>query len=367
MNFIHCFPDDKFAKVIFKQFEFLQIRNVYCVFSENKVLKFVDFPAKRITKNEINQAFIEYVNSFDGLFIHFLGPEIRLLLSHASLKIKVFWIGWGGDYYWLINDIHSFEIFKPLTYQNRYKLPYYPLTNTIFKRLRKILHSPLRKILNRIDFFSPVLKMEFDIIKNNYSYNFQYFDWNYGSLEDDFILKNFNLEDEADCILFGNSSTFPNNFFDLFHAFKKLNLNQVVYCPLTYGDKNLRKQIIKIGKLSFDRFIPIVDHLDYESYMSILKKCRNVIMGHLRQQALGTILTLIYLGSNVFLYRDSVLFHYFDNIGIKLKSIEELLENPKLLDYRAPTEEIITIRKILLSKWGKDFNQKCGLDLLNLF
>src|SRR5690606_25311544 len=111
----HFFPDDKFAKYIFKQFEALQIHNEYFVFSETKKLRFVDFTSTKISKAEINAALIKYVNSFDAVFLHFLGVEARKVLNSNLLKVKIFWIGWGGDYYWLINDIDEFEIYKPLT------------------------------------------------------------------------------------------------------------------------------------------------------------------------------------------------------------------------------------------------------------
>jgi hypothetical protein len=128
----------------------------------------------------------------------------------------------------------------------------------------------------------------------------------------------------------------------------------------------LRDKIIKVGMSTFNNFIPIVNHLDYTSYFSILKKCRNVIMGHIRQQALGTISTSIYLGANLFLYKESILFKHFHSIGIKVKSIEDLLENPNLLNYEISEEELITVREILISKWGKDFNEKSQVDFLNL-
>jgi dTDP-N-acetylfucosamine:lipid II N-acetylfucosaminyltransferase len=365
MRYIHFFPDDKFAKFVFKQFEQKGIYNEYCVFTKSDKLKFVDFEATKIFNSDIGTSLIKHANSFDALFVHYLGPEARRLLSLNGLNTKVFWIGWGGDYYWLINDLKDFELYRPLTFRERYLIPYNYLFNQIFTSVRKIYHRSNRKILSRIDYFSPVLKIEFDIIKNNYPVRFQYFGWNYGSLDGELVPYDCKIEDDSNGVLVGNSATYSNNFFDLFQDLRSIDVRCDVYCPLTYGNKKLNRDIIQKGSKCFDRFIPLVHHLDYPDYFSILRKCRNVIMGHTRQQALGTLLIMIYLGANVFLYRDSILFRYFRHIGVEVRSIEDLLENREFLEYKISDKELMNVRTILINHWGKHLNI-CDLSNISL-
>jgi len=46
-------------------------------------------------------------------------------------------------------------------------------------------------------------------------------------------------------------------------------------------------------------------------------------MNHYRQQALGILLALIYMGSKVYLNESNTAFQYFKRIGIKVYSIEK--------------------------------------------
>ncbi|MBK7480393.1 MAG: hypothetical protein IPI69_12210 [Bacteroidales bacterium] len=68
-------------------------------------------------------------------------------------------------------------------------------------------------------------------------------------------------------------------------------------------------------------------------YTRTLQSCGIAIMNHYRQQAVGNILMMIWLGSKVYLSPLSTLYTYLKRIGIKVFSIEQDLvsDNPEAL------------------------------------
>ena len=78
-----------------------------------------------------------------------------------------------------------------------------------------------------------------------------------------------------------------------------------------------------------------------------------VIMNHVRQQALGSIITLIYRGSKIFLREDSVLFCFFKSLNANIYSVEQLELQPKLLDEHLTQEQIEYNREILKEIWSE--------------
>jgi hypothetical protein len=126
-------------------------------------------------------------------------------------------------------------------------------------------------------------------------------------------------------ILLGNSSTPSNNHLKVLELIK-LNKNQELIVPLSYGDKVYKKQVVQFGRQKFgDNFIPIIDFVPLKQYMNQLNNCQYTIMGHYRQQAFGTILMMILAGSKLFLSKFNPLYKWFKNKGVLVYSVEEEL------------------------------------------
>ena len=90
--------------------------------------------------------------------------------------------------------------------------------------------------------------------------------------------------------------------------------------------------------------------------MKLLQSCGNVIMGHIRQQALGNIVAMLYVGAKLYFYKDSVTYTFFKNHGFTVFTIEELEQNPKLLELPLDQKDVAYHRDKLMSIWGKQQN-----------
>lgn len=94
--------------------------------------------------------------------------------------------------------------------------------------------------------------------------------------------------------------------------------------------------------------------LSFEEYNEIMNDCGFVIMNHVRQQALGNIVAMMYRGAKIFLREESILFKYFKEQGAHVYSLQELELEPALLEDRLTKVQIDHNRKILRSTWSED-------------
>ena len=110
-------------------------------------------------------------------------------------------------------------------------------------------------------------------------------------------------------------------------------------------------------------FVAITDFLSYSEYTKIVQECSVVVMGHIRQQAMGSIYTSIWLGCKVFLYEDSIAYKYLKRLGFLIftiekdltkKGIERTLSNAeklynrkKYLEYHSKEKHFENLNKII--------------------
>ena len=73
-----------------------------------------------------------------------------------------------------------------------------------------------------------------------------------------------------------------------------------------------------------NNFYPLVDFMPLEEYNEILSTCSIVVMNHLRQQAGGNIIVMLYLGANIFLNKENQFFQFLKNRGAIIFTMDEL-------------------------------------------
>ena len=76
-------------------------------------------------------------------------------------------------------------------------------------------------------------------------------------------------------------------------------------------------------KLFNTTFVPLIHYMAFDEYQKILNTCSVAIFATERQQAVGNILIMIWLGKKVFLSDTSILYKYFIGIGLKVFSIQK--------------------------------------------
>ena len=161
-------------------------------------------------------------------------------------------------------------------------------------------------------------------------------------------------------IIIGNSATVTNRHEKLFNKIANLNFKDIdLLCPLSYGNDLYRNEIVILGKRFFgDRFIPIVDYMEYDEYVSLLNSCDVGVYNHSRQQALGNISLMLHLGKKV--YAPSNICDYYEQYGYKIynidliskQNINEVLEFSD--EYAKRNVKCLAVRqKYIYDEWKK--------------
>lgn len=355
---LHIALDDRFVDMAYRAFEdACPNANKFVLIGNKKPLKYIkNTPVDFISPFELlTGVFAHTLKEYDFVVIHWLDDHKIRLLRQADANVKFVWIGWGADYYDLICSTE--KLLKPLTLN-------------VFKELRereeqkkgrvkKIIKSIFfqkrdrKTIINRISFFSAPLREDYSLIKGNYpGFSPTYVSWNYGSLEDDLVRGFEGASASGNNILVGNSATLTNNHLDVFERLKRLELNgKKIICPLNYGDDAYKRLIILRGKELFaDDFTPLCNPVELQDYLKILTSCAFTVMGHIRQQAGGNIITMLYLGTKVFLDPQNPWYKFFKEENTYIYALDDL-EHEAVS--RLTGAQIEHNREVLRKHWGR--------------
>ncbi|MBN3966971.1 TDP-N-acetylfucosamine:lipid II N-acetylfucosaminyltransferase [Pseudomonas gregormendelii] len=371
MKILHLADDEKFIDLAIKTFEVAAPdQNDLYVYSRHP-LRLVKSRASIPSKLSLLTGYLaKKINQYDLVIIHSLNPAWYPSILKLNRNIPIVWIGWGYDYYDIIYSSPK-QMLLPLTKQRMKEIQTTgSLYSKIKSKLKNLITSTSKtKVIERINYFSPVLPAEFDLVKNMFSGTKfpEYIFWNYGNLEEDLVRGFTDSQVTGNAILVGNSASLENNHLDTFSLLSNTGFQKrFLVCPLSYGDARYRDLLTKIGRDRFgELFKPLVDFVPIDLYVRTLESCGFVIMNHVRQQAVGNIVIMLYLGAKVFLRRECPTFEFFHSQGAIIFSVQQLEQNPDLLNAKLDQQSMKINRSIVMKNWSKASSDKKTMDLIN--
>lgn len=296
---------------------------------------------------------------YDLVVFHSLNALLYPEVSNVPSCTPIIWLGWGFDYY---SDLKSPLLLDKTEKLSRYLEPKKlrrKVANTLKFFVRALRIPTVRdRAIEKVSFFSPVLPNEYDLVANSrkWSHFPEFASWNYGTIEDD-LIKGFEGESvSGNAILVGNSATFTGNHVEALDLLHHIGTDgRKVVAPLSYGNSEYAQKLTELGKSYFvTGFEPLMDFLPIEDYVAIIKKCGYVIMNHVRQQAVGNIVIMLYLGARVFVRQENPVYAFFQAMGVSLSTVQELEANPALLDTALTPEEREINRALVGDYWSRD-------------
>lgn len=377
INILHILHDEKFLDGAIDTFNATSSRNTYVSIDDDGPLRQIKVHGSEvllIKKEDILSFMID--GNYQMVAFHTLTRDKYELVLQIPKSIKVLWLSWGYDIYepWLDSPaVLPIELYKPLTKELLSSKTL--LISRIFRKLKKIAHYKKyrdiqrerqykltneldlqKRLLSRIDYLSTVLPSEYDILSKYEYIKAIYFPFQYVS---NHKLNTDDIEENASIILVGNSATATNNHFDVFNVLKNRAILNKCIVPCSYGNdtylsklKDVLKNMQNVQVL--DTFVP------YEEYSKMLKACRVGVFGHLRQQAMGNIVTCMLHGSKVFLWRDSVAYQYFKSEGYIIYTIDDDLTNENIQSLMTQEERELNKKKLF-----EQFSYDCVVARLN--
>ena len=364
---LHISNDDRFITIGKKIFENVaNTQNDFWIFPNQKEFEFVKFNAENLFEVNINtQDYYQKINEYDLICIHFLNPKLFALLKSKQIKKPILWIGWGGDYYWMMDTYKDFNIILPHTSRLIQRIPFQKYIQSLVKKLKKLKTSPKLESINQIQYFAPVFKSEYELIRKNFPhFKPQFVEWNYGYIDQEVTDFYSSLWRHGNKIMIGNSATPTNNHIDVMQDLKDVLAKEELIIPLSYGHPLYKNFIAKYARKNFNKIEVLEKLIPEKEFDQIMLNCSNLIVGSIRQQAVATISKALYMGINVFLYEDSLNYKFFKENSFYIYSIEELKTNPHLLKTQLSKEQIIENRERINRFWSIDKNSQSIANLL---
>lgn len=362
---LHIALDDKFIDSANWQFEkIFPGSNKFYITTNNSnySTKFVKISNNVIVLHENSKSqkqILTELGAYNLIVLHGLDDFQCQIILKANKDQKFLWLFWGYEVYnykkEYLNAIYGIETRihfidkQKKGIKNFYLRQYFELVS----RLK--INSRFRAI-KRINYFGTLIKEEFTKLKELKIINASFFRFSYYPIE--YILEGY--EESyilGNNILLGNSATPSNNHIEAFEIINKFNLEgRKVIVPLSYGDNRYRDELLKIGNILLNgSFIPLTEFLLINEYNKIIKKCSIFILNSYRQQGVGNIIAMLWMGAKVFLDERNTAYMYLKRIGCKVFSINKDMDpaNENALSPLA-LSDIKTNREILKNELSKE-------------
>lgn len=317
MKYMHVIWNDKFSEMFIKflnnNFDPNEHHFVYMGGLNPNEFPITEGPNIFYNRSKLKSYFyfLRKIYTSDKIYIHGLfNPHVVLLLFlQPWITKKCNWIVFGGDLY-------------------TYKKPKLTIKSKIYEMMR-------RGVISRFGSISTLVKGDYELVKKWYITKAKYNEAKYLNLDRieylDKLLKNSSnkLKKEYVSIIIGNSATATNNHKEVLDYISKFKSEDIrIYCPLSYGNKQYGEEIIEYAQNIFgEKFVPILNYMDLFEYMDFLNNMDIGIFNNDRQQGMGNISSLVYLGKKVYLSKNTVMWHHFtENIGLEIYDVNCLKE-----------------------------------------
>ena len=338
-NILHIFSDEKFFDSTSLFFDSLSnVNNIYAYYLRQKDYKFKYI--NRVDRLLIIKNLFDYLkllrsSHIDIIYFHSLYPVYYIYFLFIPKNKIIIWWSWGYDLYnsfSYIDPLIKLQLYKPKTslLREKYLNNGHSTKKLLRTLLSRIFNLIRKKIISRVNFFTPVIENEYFLLKSYCNFfNAKPFMLKSGpglplDFKEQFCVKNQN-------ILVGNSLTWENNLIDIYHILQELNLdyNRKFICPISYGNDYggrdaIKREFSKQNVLWLEGFIP------KDEYFEIFNSVSHAIFGILRQQAMSNIYNCLVRGVKLYLYKDSIVYKYLISKGYIVFTIDDDLNSISL-------------------------------------
>ncbi len=309
---LHLFPQEKFTVPFIKfiNTNFNMDDHLFIVYGENDSFKknqiedynnIIYFNKDNIFK------IIDYINKANKIIIHsfFIPKIIKIyIFIRSDILKRSGWVVWGADLY--LHRIKGSNL--------KAKISYYMN----------------RKIIKNMGIIITLSKNDYNLAKKWYDVKGEYREGMYTNPLELGYLENIKLNrvkaKNTVTIQIGNSADKSNLHFEVIDLLKKYKDENIkIFVPLSYGDNDYAAKVKEYGENIFNnKFVAILEFMDKKEYSDFLGSIDIAIFNNNRQQALGNIRALLYLGSKVYMRDDTTMWCDFISEGYIINNIKNI-------------------------------------------
>lgn len=334
----HLLYLDKFSKPFYQLVKdnFESNKHIFTTYGEVNSQYVSDFSENHLT-NRVFQ-FIKTIPNLtrsDKVILHgaFSTKVIFFLMLQPWLWKKTYWVIWGKDLEFFVNNSNSLSYFTRKFVLSRIN-SYVTYLPEDYEKAKFLLSSKSS--------FKECIAYPSNIVSEPESIE---------HIE----------KDDYKVVLVGNSADPSNCHYEIFDKLQKeINKLSKVIVPLSYGDGVYATNVIKQGAALFgDKFQPLTKMLPIETYRDILKEVDFAFFNHNRQQAMGNIIYLLSIGKTVFMRENTPSWFFFKSKGIILKSVDDDFAYISHLDVINNKSSVVNYfnKENLVKQWAAIFNE----------
>ncbi|MGO4292723.1 TDP-N-acetylfucosamine:lipid II N-acetylfucosaminyltransferase [Chitinophaga sp. RAB17] len=346
MRYLHLIDDTVFTNFAIASFE-------ECNPGNNRVLigvKNIDQPLRHTTLSDKiivaqrrTKAFKAIVDraDFDVLVVHAMCIDKRWIVNRIKdASKKIVWLSWGTDIY--NTPFYKKELYQPITraaaIQQRKSIK-----GKAIAALRNLYYfsytgmfpaAAYQKAVSRVNYCATVIPYEINILREFPFFKADQVLFSYESIQNLFRGREYEQEfTKGDAILIGNSVAPESNHLDVFEKIKQFEIGErELLVPLNYGEPaDYKEVVLENGRKLFENnFHPLLEYYSSDAYLSLLKQCSTAIMNHNRQQGVGNLIALLWLGCKIFLSEKNPVFLYLKDKGFAVYSFQDELNNTSI-------------------------------------
>jgi hypothetical protein len=270
------------------------------------------------------------VRGADCIVAHSMTTIFAKALRHARPDARVVWLGWGYDYYPLL-EAQLGDPLLPATRALTVALRGDDATGSWWGRLFSrtsdddapgVKRNALSDVASRINAYA-VLPPEVALLRHalprlrGEPHEVPLF-----TAED--VFQKGPQTMEGPDVLLGNSATASNNHIEALDWLRSRADNARLIVPLSYGDAGYGQRVAAHGRKQFgERLDPLTGWMALADYNERIRRCGFVVMNHRRQQAVGNVTSALYKGATVYLRRENPLFEFLAGLGVCLREIDD--------------------------------------------
>lgn len=335
MRIVHLARDEKFIPLMVSLFEeAFPGRNRFVVARKRRARQRFVAEAPNVVFREPLRMRLGWIGAdlagADIVVVHSMTRIfVRPLLALPD-RCKVVWIGWGYDYYPLIERMQG-SMTLPRTRalaqgagEETEGDPAPAGWRTLWRRVAPPRAPAIVQVAPRIDAFV-VIPCEQQAVRAALpQLRARFHELPLITVEDAF--ERGAAEMDGPDVLVGNSATSSNNHVEAFEMLRHhLPPQGRLVVPLSYGDRRYGQRVAELAREWFgERVDALRDWMPIDAYNDRLSRCGFVVMNHCRQQAAGNIGAALYKGATVYLRPENPLFGFYRTLGAHVRSTEDL-------------------------------------------
>lgn len=339
---LHLFVNEKFTIDYIKKINqlFTPEEHFFLVYPKKAYCKTEDLECSNVKFCDLakDHAIIEEKYKLaDKVILHKLPyslNELRLLCYlYKKYRKKMVWVLWGADLYNAYQYNHSLAVLKIK-----------PLINEYY---RKKLISNIYMVLTATDYEELVSRYSTNAIHSSAQYTYKLCGEPLSTKKNELVN-----------IMVGHSATDTCRHLDVFEKLKRYQGKIKVFCPLSYPkDEQYISRITKAGESCFGKnFVAMTDFMGYDEYIKFLNSMDIGIFDNNRQQGMGNITNMLYLGKKVYLSEDNTINKIYARPEYEIFTMEEVDSDNFLMPL--PEEIMLRNRKSIEDKFSDNTFEK---------